>query len=95
MSLKMMGANSAADKETRILELKAYLNTVSTADYNSAIALKKAHVYSFATLITYLNIIKKQYWSTLSETGKINFKIADRESRLIKKANDRAKRKQR
>lgn len=93
MSLSMMGADSSANKETRILELKAYLNTVSNNDYNSAVALKKAHVYSFTTLLSYLRTIKADYYNSLTPSGKINYKIATREAKLLQKANNRAKRK--
>lgn len=94
MSLEMLGAESAGAKETRILEFKAYLNTVSTDAYRSDIALKKAHVYSFATLLNYLSIIHSKYWNTLTETGKTNFKIAKREAELLKAVNAKAKRHQ-
>lgn len=98
MSLLSMGAASASDKETRVLRLKAYLNGCfenTRAAYNSAYALKKAHVYSFATLSNYLNIIRERYWDSLTDNGKQNWKIAKREAELLRKANQRAKRYQR
>lgn len=95
MSLEMLGAESAGAKETRILQLKAYLNTVSTDAYRSDTALKKAQVYSFATLLNYLRIIHNKYWDTMTEIGKTNFKIAKREAELLKAVNAKAKRHQR
>lgn len=93
MGLYAMGAASSADKETRILELKSYLNL--TRDYNSLVALKKAHVYSWTTMLSYLNSIKRNYQDSLTDQGKMNWKIAYREAEMLKKANAKAKRHQR
>lgn len=93
MGLYAMGASSSANKETRILELKSYLN--STRDYNSLVALKKAHVYSWTTMLSYLNSIKQNYQDSLTDQGKMNWKIAHREAEMLKKANAKAKRRQR
>lgn len=89
MGLYQMGAASSANRETHILELKAYLNT--TNDYNSLIALQKAHLYSWTTFLSYLRDIKQKYASTLSQNGKNNMQIAEREAKLLKKVNARAK----
>lgn len=95
MSLYAMGAQSAANKETRILRLKAYLNTVSTENYNSLIALReKAQVYSWKTLESYLHVIKSKYGSTLTKTGKANLIIAKREATYLAKVQQKAKNKQ-
>ena len=88
-----MGASSAANRETRILMLKGYLNTVPTSEYNSLTALReKAQVYSWKTFLSYLSVIKSKYYDSLTSTGKINFQIAKREAELLEKTNERAKR---
>lgn len=95
MSLYAMGAQSAANKETRILRLKAYLNTVSTENYNSLTALReKAQVYSWKTLESYLHVIESKYGSTLTKTGKTNLIIAKREATYLAKVQQKAKSKQ-
>lgn len=85
-----MGAASSANKETHELELKAYINTAK--DYNSLIALQKAHLYSWTTFLGYLRDIHRNYYDTLSNLGKKNYDIAKREAQLLKKVNAQAKR---
>lgn len=80
MGKYFLGAISSSDRETRILRLKAYLN--STTNYRSDMALKQARVTSWPTLVSYLNTIKQQY--QLTPLGQQNFKIAIREAEFLK-----------
>lgn len=88
MGLYQMGASSSANRETRILKLKAYINTVKT--YNSLEALNTAELYSWTTFLSYLTDIKRKYYQTLTPLGQKNFNIALREATLLKKANKKA-----
>ena len=92
MGIYAMGANSSANKETRELKLKAYLDATDTKDYSSLIALEKSGASSWTTFLSYLNGIKHKFSNTLTKQGKANFEIAEREAKLLKKANARAKR---
>ena len=92
MGIYAMGASSSANKETRELKLKAYLDTTSTKDYNSLIALEKSGASSWTTFLSYLGGIRRNFSDTLTKQGKANFEIAEREAKLLKKANARAKR---
>lgn len=92
MGIYAMGANSSANKETRELKLKAYLDATATKDYSSLIALEKSGASSWTTFLSYLNGIKRKFSDTLTEQGQANFEIAEREAKLLKKANSHAKR---
>lgn len=92
MGIYAMGANSSANKETRELKLKAYLDTTATKDYSSLIALEKSGASSWTTFLSYLNGIKCKFSDTLTKQGQVNFEIAEREAKLLKKANSHAKR---
>ena len=92
MGIYAMGASSSANKETRELKLKAYLDATDTKDYNSLIALEKSGANSWTTFLSYLGGIRRNFNDTLTEQGKANFEIAEREAKLLKKANARAKR---
>lgn len=92
MGIYTMGAASSANKETRALQLKAYLDTTDPKDYSSLIALQKSGAGSWTTFRSYLSLIKKQYEADLTANGQSNMIIADRESKLLSKANKRAKR---
>lgn len=89
MGKLFLGAISSSDRETRILRLKAYLET--TTDYRSDTALTKAHITSWQTMLSYLQAINKQY--QLSEKGQANYQIAWREAEFLLKANQKQKRK--
>lgn len=78
-----MGAASNADKETRILKLKAYLDQADP--YNSLEAIKACDLSSWTTFISYLNYIQKRYDSSLTDLGRNNFVIAKREAEYLKK----------
>lgn len=96
MGLYSMGAMSSADKETRILRLKAYLDQANPNGngvnrYNSLTALKKAQLYSWSTFLTYLSYIDKHYYDSLTPQGLQNFAIAQREAEFLEKANRKAK----
>lgn len=83
MGKYFLGAISSSNRETRILRLKAYLNT--TDNYRSDTALKEANVTSWTTLLTYLNDIKHnltQYG--LTPLGEQNMEIAIREAEFLK-----------
>ena len=80
MGKYFLGAISSSDRETRILRLKAYLN--STTNYRSDMALKQAQVTSWPTLVSYLNMIKHQY--QLLPIRHQSFKIAIREAEFLK-----------
>lgn len=88
MGKMFLGAISNSNKETRILKLKAYLDSAKT--YRSDTALTKAEITSWTTLLSYLNVIKKQY--PLTELGKTNLQIAFREAEFLEAANKKAKR---
>lgn len=88
MGKMFLGAISNSNKETRILKLKAYLD--SAKNYRSDTALAKAEVTSWPTLLSYLNTIKKQY--PLTKLGKTNLQIALREAEFLDAANKKAKR---
>lgn len=92
-SLEYMGAVSSERRETNILRLKAYLDSHDTDTYRSDEALKCVHLYNWRTFISYLNQLKKQYYDNLTVHGKQNFQIAWRESHLLMKAQEKAKRK--
>lgn len=89
MSLLSMGAQSSADKETRILRLKAYINTEKV--YRSDVALKTAGLYSWTTMISYLKTIQKKYSDTLTDLGKSNFEIAMREAKLLESVKKKSR----
>lgn len=94
-SIYYMGAVSSEKRETNILKLKGYLDSVDTDHYRSDIALDMVHLYNWRTFISYLKQLKSQYYDNLTSTGKQNFNIAWRESNLLMKAQERAKRHQR
>lgn len=90
MGKYFLGAISSSNKETRILQLKAYLNNAT--NYRSDIALNKAGIKSWPTFIKYLMEIKyntQQF--ELNNLGQKNLKIALREANFLKEANKRAK----
>ena len=89
MGKLFLGAISSSNRETRILRLKAYLETAT--NYRSDTALKKAHITSWATMISYLKALKTNY--VLSDTGQANYQIALREAEFLLKANQKQKRK--
>ena len=92
MGIYAMGASSSANKETRALKLKAYLDTTTTKDYSSLVALEKSGANSWTTFLSYLGSIKHKFGDTLTKQGKANFEIAEREAKLLKKVNARARR---
>lgn len=92
MGIYAMGANSSANRETRELQLKAYLDATDTKDYNSLIALEKSGASSWTTFLSYLSGIKRKFGDTLTKQGQANFEIAEREAKLLKKVNAQAKR---
>lgn len=88
MGKYFLGAISSSDRETRILKLKAYLNTV--ANYRSDDALNKANVTSWTTFIKYLHEIAANYQLTIQ--GKTNLTIALREAQYLQQAQQKQKR---
>lgn len=83
MGKYFLGAISSSDRETRILRLKAYLNT--THNYRSDTALEQARIKSWPTMVSYLNVIKhhpQEY--ELTPLGQENYKIAIREAEFLK-----------
>lgn len=86
MGLYALGAESNADKETRILRLKSYLetsnpNSTDNTRYNTLTALEKAQITSWRTLLSYLKYIENNY--TLTPKGQENLAIAKRETAYI------------
>lgn len=92
MSLEFMGAVSSERRETNVLRLKAYLDSHTTENYRSDEALQSVHLYNWRTFISYLVQLKKEYWNNLTANGKQNYEIAWRESHLLMKAQEKAKR---
>lgn len=78
-----LGAASSADRETRILKLKAYLNMTDPENYRSDVALRISETRSWRTFLSYLTDIEKR--TGVNDFGRENLKIACREATLLDK----------
>lgn len=83
-SIDALGALSAAEKETRILQLKAFLNTTATNQLGIDKALASVGNPSWNVFIKYLAVIDQQFSDTLNATGCTNLVIIKREALYLR-----------